>query len=125
MKFIHRLGFYGGGFLIGLVILFFFLGGKKTSCDYGPDARVLKNIRIKKRVYSESTLQSLRSKDFDTSVISKILQTGNVLFSESNTDLDSCKVYKIEGEIEEIKLTIQVQNCDSIATIVNLTSVLD
>ena len=29
MKFIHRLGFYLGGFSIGLVFLMFFLSGKK------------------------------------------------------------------------------------------------
>ena len=44
MKFIHRLGYYLGGFSIGLIFLAFFLSGKRASCDYGPDARVLKNI---------------------------------------------------------------------------------
>jgi len=47
-----------------------------------------------------------------------------VLFSESNTKLDSCKIYVIEGNSaseensETIKkLKIKVENCDSIATI--------
>ena len=48
MKFIHRLGYYLGGFSIGLIFLAFFLSGKRASCDYGPDARVLKNIGQKK-----------------------------------------------------------------------------
>ncbi len=39
MKLIQRIGYYLGGFSIGLVILAFFLNGKKTSCSYGPDAR--------------------------------------------------------------------------------------
>ena len=47
MKFIHRLGYYLGGFSIGLILLAFFLQGKKTSCDYGPNARTTKNIANK------------------------------------------------------------------------------
>ena len=47
MKLVYRFGFFFGGFSIGLVFLMFFLSGKKTSCAYGPDARVLKNIQIK------------------------------------------------------------------------------
>ena len=31
MKFVHRLGYYLGGFVIGLMLLFFFLGGKKSN----------------------------------------------------------------------------------------------
>ena len=52
MKLIHRIGYYLGGFTIGIVILIFFLSGKKTSCDYGPNARVLKNIRSKHKTYT-------------------------------------------------------------------------
>ena len=117
MKFIYRVGYYSGGFVIGLIFLFFFLGGKKASCDYSPDARTLKNIRIKERVFSESTLTSLAIEKLDTSAISEILKNGNVQFSESNTRLDSCKIYVIEGKSSKKNLKIKVENCDSIATI--------
>ena len=50
MTLIQRIGYYLGGFSIGLVILAFFLNGKKTSCSYGPDSRVLKNINSKKLI---------------------------------------------------------------------------
>ena len=53
MKFIHRLGYYLGGFSIGLIFLAFFLSVKRASCDYGPDARVLKNIGQKKIMFSK------------------------------------------------------------------------
>ena len=62
MKIVHRFGFYMGGFSIGLVFLMFFLSGKKTSCAYGPDARVLKNIQTKRPQYSESVQEQLNSK---------------------------------------------------------------
>lgn len=117
MKFIHRLGYYLGGFAIGLVILAFFLSGKRASCDYSPDARVLKNIRIKERAYSESALEKMRLYQVDTSHISTVLNNGDVDFSRSNTDLDSCKTYLVTGRSSLHNLELLFENCDSIATL--------
>jgi hypothetical protein len=117
MKFIHRLGYYLGGFSIGLIILAFFLSGKRTSCDYSPDARVLKNIRTKERTYSEIALKQLKSYQVDTAEISKILRKGDVDFSRSNTKLDSCKTYLVTGRTEIHNLELLFQNCDSMATL--------
>ena len=83
MKLTQRLFYYLGGFAIGLILLFFFLGGKKASCDYGPTARVLKNIRSKQRFFSEESLGKMREYEIDTADISYILQKGNVDFSKS------------------------------------------
>ena len=121
MKFIHRLGFYLGGFIIGLILLFFFLSGKKTSCDYGPEARTLKNIRIKPRYFSEAVTVELVDNQLDTSVVSELLKKGDVIFSESNTKLDSCKQYVIKGEFLEQKLKIRVENCEEKATVMKIT----
>ncbi len=120
MKFIHRLGYYLGGFSIGLIILAFFLSGKKTSCDYSPDARVLKNIRIKERVYSEEALEKMKMYQVDTSEISTVLQKGDVDFSRSNTKLDSCKTYLVTGRSQIHNLELLFENCDSIATLQKL-----
>ena len=123
MKLIHRLGFYFTGFVAGIIILIFFLSGKKTSCDYGPEARTLKNIRIKERAFSEETIMFLQQKELDTSIVSKILSDGDVLFSESNTDLDSCKIYNIENKVSEMILKITVENCSNLATIQNIEEI--
>ena len=55
----QRLGYYLGGFSIGLIFLAFFFSGKRTSCAYGPEARVLKNINTKPLVYSEEIERTL------------------------------------------------------------------
>ncbi|MFC7357272.1 hypothetical protein ACFQO1_06210 [Jejudonia soesokkakensis] len=123
MKVAQRIAWYLGGFGIGLLILFFFLGGKKTSCDYGPNDRVLKNIRIKDRVLSEAALVSLKSKQLDTSAISTLLYDGTVDFGESITNLDSCNVYIINGEVSEKKLQLKIQNCTNRATVLSLKEV--
>ncbi|MGJ8666117.1 MAG: hypothetical protein ACSHW7_07115 [Patiriisocius sp.] len=117
MNLIKRISFYGVGFAIGIVLLMFFLGGKKTGCDYGPNSRTLKNIRIKERKFSEATVSALRANDLDTSAISKLLKNGDVLFSESNTKLDSCKQYVVVGVVSEKNLKLRIENCDSIATV--------
>ena len=117
MKLGQRLVYFSGGFIIGLIMLFFILSGKKTSCAYGPDARTLKNIRLKERTFSEQSLHFLDQNNLDTSAISKILKEGDVIFSESNLKMDSCKQYAIQGKINEKNLKIRVENCEKTATV--------
>ena len=120
MHIAKRFGFYGFGFVIGLLLLFFFLNGKKAGCDYGPDARTLKNIKIKQRVFSIQSLQALKQNNLDTSAVSSLLRFGDVNFGESNTKLDSCKIYVIEGYVKNTNLKMNVQNCDKTATITSI-----
>ncbi|WP_127845028.1 DUF4258 domain-containing protein [Psychroflexus aestuariivivens] len=122
MKFIHRLSYYLTGFGVGIILLLFFLGGKKTSCDWGLDARVLKNIRLKERVVNQEALSYFENKKIDTSAISKILQTGDVDFKKSDIEAKPCKIYHIEGEYKSKKLGMIFENCDSI---VRLKKVFD
>jgi len=118
MKLAYRLVYFSGGFLLGIGLLFFILSGKKTSCNYGPESRTLKNIRVKDRAFSEKTLLVLRENQMDTSAISTLLKDGDVLFSESNTEMDSCKQYVIEGKISEKNLKIRIKNCEELATVI-------
>ena len=117
MKLIHRIGYYLGGFSIGLIFLAFFLSGKRTSCSYGPDARVLKNISTKQLKYSNNSVEALNNKTIDSATISYVLKHGDVNFSKSNTKLDSCKVYVIEEDYNEQAIELTIENCDKIATI--------
>lgn len=122
MNLAKRFLFYFGGFAIGILLLYFFIGGSGASCeyDYGPDARTLKNIRLKNRMYTAASLETLATHHLDTTAISGILKTGDVLFSESNTKLDSCKIYVIEGEATENLLKISVENCEKHATVLTV-----
>lgn len=119
MKLTYRLIYFSGGFLIGIALLFFILSGKKTSCAYGPQSRTLKNIKLKQRAFSEETLSVLHENQMDTAAVSTLLEDGDVLFSESNTKLDSCKIYVIEGMISEKNLKITVENCEKTATVMD------
>jgi hypothetical protein len=117
MKLIHRLAYYGLGLFFGIVILIFFLGGKKTSCDYSPNARVLKNIRIKERIFSENSLQYFNSNNLDTASVSEILKNGDVDFNKSDTEAKPCNIYFVSGEVRAKMLELEIENCDSTATI--------
>ena len=119
MKFIHRLGFFLGGFSIGVVFLMFFLSGKKTSCAYGPNARVLKNIISKKIRFDNVARLRAEALQIDTVSVYTALRKGKVIFSDSNIQLDSCKVYTIQGK----DLKLKVENCDHVAKILDLSRI--
>ena len=118
-----RLAYYAGGFIIGLIILSFFLGEKKASCDYGPNARTLKNIRSKELTYSIETLNYMEAERIDSAVVEEILMNGDVRFSESNTALDSCKIYIIDDGKSKAQLKLKIENCDKVATILDISPI--
>ena len=111
MNFLQRLGFFSIGLIMGIGILMFFLGGKKASCDYSPNARTLKNIRIKERLFSEEALAYFSSNNLDTSVVSIVLKNGNVDFGKSDTKRTPCKIYFINEELESGEIEIEFENC--------------
>ena len=117
MKFIHRLGYYLGGFSIGLILLAFFLSVKKTSCDYGPNARTTKNIANKKKLYSEDAKSIMEIYQMDTLSVSNLIRYGNVDFSKSDTKSEGCKSYSVENTFKDLNVTLKISNCDSVATI--------
>ncbi|NNM09239.1 MAG: DUF4258 domain-containing protein [Flavobacteriaceae bacterium] len=117
MKLIQRVAWYSGGFIVGIIVLMFFLSGKKTSCDYGPNARTLKNIRSKEIKISEEVRQMLSDHDLDSTAILEVFLKGDVLFSESNTSMDSCKVYVVKGLSKGKELKVFVSNCNKDAKV--------
>lgn len=117
MNFIRRLAYFLGGFGIGIILLFFILNKKGTSCDYGMQGRTLKNIRIKDRAFSESSLAFFKENNIDTTTVDDLLVRGKVIFKESNTKLDSCKQYVIQGEVSERIIQVRIANCDDLATV--------
>ena len=109
MSFLKRLSYYLGGFSVGIVLLLFFLGGKKTRCYYGPDARVINDFSKKEWVFTTPMQDSINRLDF--------LKGGDIVFSESVVGIDSCNLYRLSlsGDKYEVK------NCDSIAYFTKLS----
>jgi len=120
MKFIHRLGYYLGGFSVGLIVLAFFLSGKKASCDYGPNARTIKNISSKDKRYSENTKYFIITYSLDSLKVENLIRNGEVDFSKSQTHFDSCKIYAIDSKLNNEDVILSVENCKEIATILSI-----
>jgi len=120
MNLLQRFGFFGFGLFLGIIILLFFLSGKKTSCAYGPNSRVLKNIQEKKQLISSEATIQLKKLQLDTSAIRLALAQGKVDFGKSNTKLDSCKIYIVYGEEKLASTKFTFENCSKKATLLNV-----
>ncbi|MFD0962387.1 DUF4258 domain-containing protein [Pseudofulvibacter geojedonensis] len=121
MSFFQRLAFYLFGALLGCIVVYFIWQKKDTSFCYLPNCRTLQDIRLKKRAFDPEVQQMINSKVLDTAIISYTYLNGSVDFSKSNTKLKSCKRYKIHSEFNNKTYEFDVENCDSIATIKNVT----
>jgi hypothetical protein len=116
MTFKQRLPYFLVGLTLGIIAVFFVFDKKETTFDYGPNARVLKNISIKKHIYSKDVNAAVLTKQIDTAQISKILKKGNVDIW-NKIKMDTCIQYNIKGRRELKNMTLTVKNCDSIAFI--------
>jgi len=115
-----RFALYGFGFLMGIALVFFFLGGKNASCNWLPNDRMLNIIRSKHIEYSESIKDAISTKRIDSADINNILVNGDIDFSKSQTKNKPCRNYLINGERDQKNMSITVKICDSIATIDHL-----
>jgi len=112
-----RFALYGFGFAIGIMLVFFFLGGKNASCNWLPNDRMLKIIRSKEINFSPDVQNIINTTKIDSSDIHLILDHGDIDFSKSQTKNNPCRKYLIYGSQELKKVSITVKVCDSIATI--------
>ncbi|HMC00862.1 MAG TPA: DUF4258 domain-containing protein [Flavobacteriaceae bacterium] len=117
MKLIQRIGYYLGGFSIGLVLLAFFLNGKRASCDYGPQARVLKKINSKNIEYSTSVAKLFEEDKIDSASIKNVLLNGKINFSKSDARKKPCGLYFIENKQDNENISMIIENCDDLVII--------
>ena len=103
------------GFSIGLIFLVVILKGKKTSCNYGPNDRVIADLS-KKAWKPQNKVNSA----FDSIAFQGFLNKASVDFGKSNTQKDSCKTYFINGYWGEKPISIRVENCEKSVEVLQL-----
>ena len=112
MPFLKRLGYFLIGLSIGLLFLAVFLRKKTEGTDtefcYLPNCRVLKELRSKP-METDPALEITP----DTLLVQYLLREGEVLFRESDTEAEPCKIYKIRGKEGNRILSITLENCDA------------
>jgi len=107
MSFLKRLYYYSTGFIIGIFFLFFIFNGKRTSCNYGPSARVIDNI-ISKELILKSTNDSI-----DSNELIDIISNGKVIFNKSEPNQKPCGIYFIKSDY----INFMITNCEDSATV--------
>ena len=108
MNFLQRLYYYSTGFIIGIVFLFFILNGKRASCNYTPNARVIDNITSK-----ELIMDSKSEAFFNQEELIEIINNGKIIFNKSEPNKKPCGMYYIKSA----DFNINVINCENKATI--------
>ena len=117
MSFLYRLSYFLGGFSAGLFILFFLFNGKRTQCNYGPEARVINNLSEKNW---ETKTALLSGMSLDSTSVQLLLKHASVNFSESDTKRDSCKRYSLAGYYREKEISWEVENCKKKVYIIDI-----
>ncbi|MBM77598.1 MAG: hypothetical protein CL846_03890 [Crocinitomicaceae bacterium] len=117
MKFIHRLKYFFLGFGIGLMLVFFFF--KDRGWDWLPNNRVLKFILTNPINIDENLNKLLSESSIETDLIFKIIENGDVNFSESQTT-EKIKNYKIEYDTSKLKILVSFK--DSLSTVISLNN---
>ena len=87
--------------------MFFIFNGKKTSCNYGPSARVIDNIISKDLIFKvdQDSIENEELIDF--------ISNGKVRFNKSDVNKKPCALYFIESGT----LDLLVENCDKKAIV--------
>ncbi|WBX70070.1 DUF4258 domain-containing protein [Tenacibaculum retecalamus] len=121
MQFLKRFGYYAIGLGFGSLIVLFIWKGKDVSFDYGMDARTLKTIRVRERLFSDTAKQVLTNSAIDTATVSAILNNGDVDFGKSKPRIKPCPEYFITGKDSLKHIDLYVVRCDSTTTIDKIT----
>lgn len=95
MSFIKRLVYYLGGVGLGIILLMFFLSGKKTSCDYGPNSRTLKFLKSKPLIKSDELQRTLMSFELDSAEVVSVFIQGKVNFRKSKISNELPNIYSV------------------------------
>jgi hypothetical protein len=114
---IKRIGYYLVGLSLGIVAVYFFWQKKQATFDYGMDARTLKTIRIRERVFSDEAKSTMFRNNIDTLKISQILENGDVDFGKGKPRQEPCAEYFVTGKDSLKSVHLYIERCDSIATI--------
>lgn len=106
-SFVKRLKYYGIGFGIGLIFVFFFF--QNRGCSWLPGNRVKNTILDRVMVISDETALEFDKKGITKDDVIAALNTGDVEFGESDKNDDS-KVYVIEHEGNKFLYTLPYES---------------
>lgn len=125
-KFLKRFGYYLGGMTIGIIALSYINKQKGTTFDYGPNARVLKQILITDTLkISDKAKMTMDQYHLDSLDIQYVLHKGDWDRSKSQVHKKPCPIYwidarigkKIQDSITSHNFALIIERCEYTATI--------
>ena len=108
MDFSKKIKLFSFGLLLGTFFLITFLNGKKVSCNYGPESRVINNLKQKEWIFENKKIA------LDSFNVIDFLENSKVDFNKSNTRKDSCRDYYLRGIRQYKGIIINAKNCSKI-----------
>lgn len=109
---LKKLKFYLIGFLPGLIIVFFILNQKGTSCSYFPNDRVIAETLTKNFSYSESFKKEMEAhKISEKQMKDDIIPNGKIDFDKSNAQKKPCPEYVLFYPKNDSKFEIRYSKC--------------
>lgn len=116
MALLKRIGWYLVGLSIGLIFLVFFLKKKSEETGvefcYFPNCRVLKDLRSKPFILTETAKSQMVSENLDTVVLKSFLRDGDVDFDRSDTQSVPCKTYYVSKKLKGKNLSLEIKSCE-------------
>lgn len=120
----RKFRFYLFGLTLGLVVVFFILNQKGTSCSYFPNDRVLAETLTKDLVYTPQFQQEL--KDFNLNekfVKDSILTKGEIDFSRSDAQKQPCPSYLLSYPAKKPRFEVQFEKCKESANFIQIKKI--
>ncbi len=108
MDILKRVGYYLGGFSIGLVFLAFFFNGKRTQCHYGPEARVINDLEKKVWKIHPDIINPIA---VDSMSVLRFLAQSSIDFSKSDPQQTPCRIYQLNTRYKEKNYSLSINNC--------------
>ena len=114
-KYGRRFAYYGFGLLLGIVSVRFITRQKGADFSYGPEARVLKNLKLKTMILNPEMDCYFEKSNFSEKAFKELWEKSDldVSFSESEAQREPFKRYQLYGEYRDKTYAFYVENQDS------------
>ncbi|MNK57522.1 hypothetical protein D3C87_765800 [compost metagenome] len=119
-----KLKFYTIGLIPGLLIVFFILNQKGTSCSYFPNDRVIAETLTKDFVLSEDFKKEMAlNKISEKSLKDDVIPNGKIDFDRSKAQKKPCPEYLLLYPKNDPKFEINFSKCQETADFTGLKKI--
>ena len=122
MNFFTRLSKFLIGFLIGSLLVYFFLvrDHKRDLKGWLPQERIIQDIQKEELAISQHADCQLKCLGFLKEDLDTLIKEGKVKFAESHVRKEPCPVYFIESAYKENTASLEIEKCSDVITLMKI-----